>query len=532
MVEKRLGALPVVSEFTRRLDLSGIVDEVCPGGASALVTHGQVIEALVANRLTAPAPLVRVGDWARTWAVEEVFGIEAGLLNDDRLARALDAIAPHLEHIAGTVGARAIGEFGIDVSRLHWDMTSMSVHDAYPAEGQDEGFPVIGYGHPKDRRTDLKQVQAGLAVAADGSIPLHARVFDGPAAEVSQIVGAMKDLRTMAGPCDFLMVADSKLVSYASVTALLAAGVQFVAPAPAAQVRGEVYAALDLEQASIVDWVPDRDADKPAEQRESYRVLEDTHTLRGPRKSDPVLTVRRILVHSTANAAGQQAARDKRLAKATEELNKLAGSAGGRHYKSAEKIIARVGVITSKRRVTSCLRYHVTEDDSGVPALEWHFDDGVLQAEAAVDGWYALLTTLPAEQADPGQVLIHYKGQGAVERRYHDFKGPLAVAPVFVQHNRRVAALIQVICLALLVFCLIERQVRRALGPEQTMTGLYPDNRRVRPTGRMIFYHLGELTLRIGHITDPPTVQITRGVQLHLLDLLDTDIGQTRWPPT
>lgn len=143
-----------------------------------------------------------------------------------------------------------------------------------------------------------------------------------------------------------------------------------------------------------------------------------------------------------------------------------------------------------------------------------------------------MLTSIPAERAGPAQVLIHYKGQSAVERRYHDFKGPLAVAPVFVQHNRRVAALIRVICLALLVFCLIERQVRRALGPEQTMTGLYPDNRRVRATGRMIFYHLGELTLRIGSVTDPPTVQITRGVQLHLLHLLDTDITRTRWPQT
>ncbi len=37
------------------------------------------------------------------------------------------------------------------------------------------------------------------------------------------------------------------------------------------------------------------------------------------------------------------------------------------------------------------------------------------------------------------------------------------------------------------------------------MTGLYPDNRRVRPTGRMLFHHLGELTLRIGSVTDPPT---------------------------
>ncbi|WP_432048008.1 hypothetical protein [Streptomyces asiaticus] len=44
---------------------------------SAHLTHGQVIGAMVANRPTSPAPLARVGDWARTCAVEEVFGIEA-----------------------------------------------------------------------------------------------------------------------------------------------------------------------------------------------------------------------------------------------------------------------------------------------------------------------------------------------------------------------------------------------------------------------------------------------------------------------
>ncbi|WP_240509095.1 hypothetical protein [Streptomyces agglomeratus] len=242
--------------------------------------------------------------------------------------------------------------------------------------------------------------------------------------------------------------------------------------------------------------------------------------------------MRRILVHSTAVAAGQQAARAKRLAKAAEDLDRLTAAAGGRHYKTREKIVARIGVIATKRRVTSCLRWHITTDEHGTPSLTWHFDQDVLGAETAVDGWWAPITSVPAEKAGPAHVLIHYKGQGTVERRYHDFKGPLAVAPVFVQHNRRVAALIQVICLALLVFCLIERQVRRALGPDETMPGLYPDNRRVRPTGRMILYQLGELTLRIGNVTDPPTVQINRGVQLHLLDLLDTDITQTRWPQT
>ncbi|MCY0940444.1 hypothetical protein [Streptomyces antarcticus] len=146
---------------------------------------------------------------------------------NDRLARALDAIAPSLKVIAGTVGPRAITEFGIDVSRLHWDMTSMSVHGALPAGDQDEQYPLIACnGHPKDRRLDLKWGQAGLAVSADGGIPVRSRVFDGAAAEVRQVVGAMKDLRAMAGTNTFLMVADSKLVSYSNITALLQAGVE------------------------------------------------------------------------------------------------------------------------------------------------------------------------------------------------------------------------------------------------------------------------------------------------------------------
>jgi hypothetical protein len=64
-VEKVLGALPVVADYCRRLDLAGIIDRACPGRDLGYLSHGQVIEALVANRLTSPAPLVRMADWAR-----------------------------------------------------------------------------------------------------------------------------------------------------------------------------------------------------------------------------------------------------------------------------------------------------------------------------------------------------------------------------------------------------------------------------------------------------------------------------------
>ena len=130
MVSKRLGALPVAAGFLRRLDVAGIVDGLCPIRDVADLSHPQVIEALVANRLSAPAPLVHIADWARVWAVEEVLGLDARLLNDDRCGRALDALAPVAEQVAGAVGAAAIAAFGVDVARLQWEMTSISLHGA------------------------------------------------------------------------------------------------------------------------------------------------------------------------------------------------------------------------------------------------------------------------------------------------------------------------------------------------------------------------------------------------------------------
>jgi transposase len=491
-VEKQLGALPVVADYCRRLDLAGIIDRACPIRDVAILSHGQVIEALVANRLTSPAPLWRVTDWADAWAVDEAFGIEAAALNDDRIARALDAIAPELDRIVGSVGAQAIAVFGLDVSRLHWDMTSISLYGAY--DEVEPEFAAPRFGHPKDRRPDLKQVQAGLAVTGDGGVPILHRGFDGGAGEVSQVVPAMTALQKIAGPRRFLLVGDSKLVSYGNIRDMIAAGVEFIAPASKTYVPAGVLAALDLDVATEVDYVADRDKDKPADARGRWRVMEDTMTIAGPRKKDSVLTLRRVFVHSTARAHAAATARAKKLDRARDDLNRLVRGLGSRHYPDEKAVAERIGAIARARRVTAYLHTTVgTDPVTAKPTLAWSLDQAAVDAEAATDGWYALLTTLPTD-IDATQVLIRYKGQEVVERRYSAFKGPLAVAPMFLKTNRRITALITVICLALLVFCLIERAVRAAIAPEARMAGLTP-GQKAKPTGRLILGALAGLRL-------------------------------------
>jgi transposase len=524
-VEKTLGTLPVIADYCRRLDLAGIIDHACPMRDLALLTHGQVIEALVSNRLTSPAPLVRVTDWAHEHAVEEVFGIDPALLNDDRIGRALDAIAPELDRIIGSVGVQAISVFGLDTSRLHWDMTSISLYGAY--DQADADHPAPRFGHPKDRRPDLKQIQAGLAVTGDGGVPVFHRAYDGGAGEVAQVVGAMTALQKMATPREFLLVGDSKLVSYTNVSAMTASGVGFIAPASKAYTPAATLAALDPDSATEVDYVAERDAGTPAAERGRWRVTEDTMTLAGKRKRDPVLTLRRVFVHSTARAHAAATARARKLDRARDDLDRLARGLGSRHYPHEKAVTARTTAIASARRVTAYLRTETGADPAtGKPTLRWWFDQAAIDAEAATDGWYALLTNLPAH-VDPAEILRRYKGQEAVERRYGTVKGPLAVAPLFLKNNRRITALITVICLALLIFCLIERQARLALDPTTTLDGLYA-GRPAKPTGRLIFQALAGLRLLPATGNQPPGIPQPSPLQARLLDLLGVDPTRPR----
>jgi hypothetical protein len=206
-------------------------------------------------------------------------------------------------------------------------------------------------------------------------------------------------------------------------------------------------------------------------------------------------------------------------------------TAGTRFHPTADAAAARIKAITTHRRAGAFLRTTITHDATGKRVLSWHFDQAAIDAAAAADGWYALLTNLAPSQASPEEAFRRDKGQHVVERRYGEFKGPLAVAPLFLKTNRRIAALITVICLALLIFCLAERQVRNALRPHgQTITGLpgygphpsqthrqnhLPGPRRPAPDPRPRRH--------------PALIPKPTGIQAQLLDLLDIDISRPRW---
>jgi transposase len=346
--------------------------------------------------------------------------------------------------------------------------------------------------------------------------------YSGGAGEVSQVVGAMEALRRLAGPRRFLLIGDSKLLSYPNIAAMAGAQVTFLAPASKSFVPAGVLAGCDHATATPVPYLAQRDTARPANQRGHYRVVEDTTTITGSRKSDPAFTLRRIFVHSSARANAATTARTKKLDRARDDLGRLSRGLGSRHYPTAEAVTARINAIARQRRVGDYLRTTIGTDHNGRPTLTWLFDQAVVDAEAATDGWYALLTNLPPN-ITAAQALTRYKNQpGVSERRYHDLKGPLAVAPMFLHTNRRITALIGVLCLALLIYGLAEREARRNLAPATKLDGLYA-GRPAKPTAGLIFTALATLRLRTTTSNGTPEIPRPDALQLHVLDLLKID---------
>lgn len=509
----------------QRLGITELIDRHCPLANQAELSHGEVIAAMVANRLTAPRPLNRIEEWATHWAVEEVLGIPAHLLNDDRLGRALDAIFPHLDTLKGSVAWSAIEAFGIDTAVFHWDFTSFSFEGAYDEADQDVKGPQVTYGHSKAKRPDLKQIMLGLAVSADGGIPLNPTILDGSAAEVSQVAAAMTALKEAARRDNFTLVGDTKLISKKNILAACGAGIHFCAPAPASDDLRIAFGAIERAEFQPLTYISERERQKPPEERTVYLGTERTWTITDP-KQKVNHTVRQLFVISSEEQGACRKNRQRQMEKAEAVLRKVQRNLGTHWYDTAEKVRQKVTTTLLERRVSALYRIQIGETE-GKPTFTWEVDTAALATAETQDGFYVVVTNLPADQYDASAVLKLYKGQAKVERRFGDFKGPLAVNPLLVKDNRRIAALVFVIYLALLIFCLIERQARKHIeDPSGKVRGLYPGGQAVRPTGRNLLDPLTWLTVSItttpaGPMIHPPTLSPDQKLVHRLLGVLE-----------
>jgi transposase len=493
-----VGALPVLVHYFEQLDLAATIDGLVPWQGD--VPLGTLVEVLIANRLLQPKALFRVGPWAQAAALTDCYGLTAEQLNDDRLGRALERLAEHAPIIQAALVLKAIERFELDVTQIHYDITTVELYGAYErelTEGQTPPTPMPAYGRTKSGRKHVKQVQLGLDVAADGAVPVGHLPRDGNAGEVDSHLENLRLLARTLPKGKLLYIADTKLDAPANLLAIAARKGQFLCGGVLMpQLQGRY---LELrEDLQDVDYYPQSQAERPPEKRDKYRAVEVTEALEGVVDGRAIrLDYRLIFVWSESKARQQATTRERHTAKIRAEFEAVERNLGRYRLTTTEAILRRLEAAKGKYTEGELFTYRLTRDRAGGFHLAWGIDAEALERRRDLEGVYVLKTDLPGRTHPTDVVLRTYKEQSHVERRFHHLKGPLAVAPMFLKNPERIAGLLCVLVWALMVLALMERQVRRELKG-QPLYGLYPEGRpSPAPTGPSVLQALSGLCVVI-----------------------------------
>lgn len=543
----RVGAVPLVNHYFQRLKLKELLEEHLPADdVRQTMATPRIVLLLVRNVLLSREPLYGIPEWVAQHAPDlfDLFEQEVEDLRDDRLggclAKLFRSTTPEL--LLAVVRA-AIDEFGVSLDELHNDSTSVSFFGAYagarkPVPKHGRWQPAITWGHSKDHRPDLKQLLFTLTVTNDGGVPLCFQVDSGNTTDDTTHRRSWDLLTQLAGSCDFLYVADCKLASRENLRHIASRGGRFLTVLPASRREDSDFRQrLQREPQSMV-WLPCwTRIDEP-----------DDPLRRVPCEDDPsdVLRVcaeeeltsdgfRLVWFHSRRKAALDDAERSERCRRAIQQLEELQRrlTSPRTRFRERSAVERAVQEILVSRQVESLLHVEILQREEetfhkegpGRPAKDstyrrevrqrfnvtWRIDDASWRAAQFDDGVFPLLTN--DRSLSPRELLEAYKRQPKIEKRFTQLKSHLDVAPVFLKSPERVVGLFTIYFLALLIYALIERDVRLALQRaareakpgERRWEGsveVYPEGRRTRrPTARHILDQLGNL--RRHHLLQP-----------------------------
>jgi transposase len=140
---------------------------------------------------------------------------------------------------------------------------------------------------------------------------------------------------------------------------------------------------------------------------------------------------------------------------------------------------------------------HAPRPQRQVWRITWQVREAsqVLTAQARRESRFVLATNvLDVQQLSDAELLRAYKGQPAVELSFKWAKNPAAFAPIFLETPTRIAALGCVYLIALLVYTLIERHVRKSLVERGETLPDRPAPSQ-RPTARTVFQLMRNLAV-------------------------------------
>ena len=489
---ERLDHLGIVAGVIHDLGIIEMIDSRIEPDEREEISTGEAIAGMILNSLGfSNRPISLTPQFFENKPMALLFrdGVSADSFNRFKLGRSLDdAFSYGCDMLFSEIALSVCQQEGIDLRFNCLDTTSFSLTGEYISDS-DEHAIAVTYGYSKDHRPDLKQAVLELMVSQDGGVPFMSKSHDGNASDNNvfreRSAAILKEFAASEGPR--YLIADCKL--YTSENAANLAHLPFITRIPGnLKAVGEVIGqSLELNTWQAID------------DQSRYQRVDLCHY---------GMEQRWLVVYS--DSAYQRAGKTLTRAQAREweKVNKQLFHLQAKRFDSAKSAQDALDKIVKKlsyhKLETTELSQHVQyasrgrpKADSPIKGIKWQITATVAPDATKVShkqhekACYVLGTSIPDSQLSDLEVIGGYKGQGAVERGFRFLKSPVFfVSSLYVKKPSRIEGLLMVMTLALLIYSVAQRRMRRQLESIGETVPNQINQPTSRPTLRWVFQML------------------------------------------
>ena len=496
---------PIAREYAKRLKITETINMMVDSQMD--LPPGEAITAMVIDSFSGRTPLYRFFDSMLDQDNEIIFGsqVTPTLFTDTNLGRSMDKIyETGPQKIFSQITQHAIGGFELDTRAHHFDTTSVSVFGDYDHE---EPSLNITYGHSKAKRPDLKQFMISMC-CVERNIPIIGKTEDGNASDKTlnnELLSAASSYMAKAGLSAgaYIHVADSAFVTTDNLKKARKNKTDFLSRMPSTfkECKRVIQSAVE---ADIWQDIGPLSVDKGSEKRPSafYRVYDSTVSIDDH-------AYRALVFHSSAYDQRRQKSIEKKiktdllkLEKSFKEIRQPAyqcqpdaEAALDSLKKMAEKSLHTLsGDIIQKPRYK---RGRPKQGEKRVPGhTEYELNITLKENLNKIEdlrlkaGCFVLITSLPLKTKKKSwasaELLRLYKEQDGIEKNFGFLKDPAIINAIFLKKPSRIEVLGLILLLALLVWRLIERDLRLHVKRTGKPLPGWPRRTTTRPTSFMM----------------------------------------------
>jgi hypothetical protein len=383
-----------------------------------------LVLAMIVNRVIAPASKLATAKALDPATASSSLGVELGLgeVDEDELYAALD----WLHERQGAIEA--------GLARRHLKGGTLVLYDVSSSYVEGRCCPLAKRGYNRDGKKGKAQIVYGLLCAADGC-PVAIEVFEGNTGDPKTVADQVAKIKRRFALDHVVLVGDRGMITQARIDEdLRPAGLDWITALRAPALQGLVSGGY--LQMSLFD------------ERDMAAI------------TSPDFPGERLIVCRNADLARERTRKREDLLKATErDLAKIASAVARktRPLRGAAQIGVAVGAVLDKHKMAK--HFQLTISDAG---FAYARKIEAIAEEAALDGLYAVRTSLPKSTLEDAEAVRAYKSLAQVERAFRCLKTvDLHIRPIHHWLEERVRAHVFMCMLAYYV----EWHMRARLAP-------------------------------------------------------------------